>query len=126
MAAQETLTERPQHNPLDHGLWKRYTDGNNINHAAWLRAHAESDFVGTCRSCGGHLAPRQPHQVDKNTWYEAACVSCHKTIAAPARPHERGGRLLRHSSRHHEMPTGWWEHRNRALKTAHQPGEAAA
>lgn len=74
MADQETLISQPHHNPLNHGLWARYVDGDTINHAAWLRACAEGGYVGTCRRCGDYLKPRYPNEVsDRRTDYEAHC-----------------------------------------------------
>jgi hypothetical protein len=124
MARQETLTDQEaQHNPLDHGLWQRYTTGDNTNHAAWLRAHAEQGHIGTCRIDGGRLRPHRPTEHGILTWYEATCVTCHHTYAAPAHRWETGGRVLRRSSAHHEMPTGWFTHRQ--LPPKPKPAEAA-
>lgn len=125
MARQETLDNVAGHNPLDHGLWQRYTTGDTINHAAWLRARAEGSFVGTCRTCAGHLAPRPPEHHGILIWYEATCITCHKPYAAPAHQWEAGGRALRRSSRHSEMPSGWMHHRNRNLPPKPKTGEAA-
>lgn len=124
MARQETLTDgAAAHNPLDHGLWQRYVTGDNINHAAWLRAHAEAGHVGTCRHDGGRLRPLPPEQHGVLTWYEATCPDGH-IYAAPAHKWETGGRALRRSSMHSEMPTGWFTHRQ--LPPKPKPGEAAA
>lgn len=74
MAEQETLTERTVFNPLDHGLWARYRSGNQIDHAAWMRACADGSWVGTCRRCGDYLLPLRPYQINaKRTDYEAHC-----------------------------------------------------
>lgn len=96
MAEQETLTERPAFNPLDHGLWARYRAGNEIEHAAWMRACAEGAWVGTCRRCGDYLIPLRPHQVSgKRTDYEAHCRNdaCGAIVLACC------GRVLSYSSR---------------------------
>lgn len=101
MAEQETLPSGGARTTQG-GIWRRYLlDDGTINHAAWLRAHAEGALVGSCRMCAnGHLAPRQPHDrgEDRGYDYEASCVDCHHTYAAP------GGRTLARSSRTGERP----------------------
>ena len=99
MAEQETLTERTAFNPLDHGLWARYKTGNQVDHAAWMRACAEGSWVGTCRLCGDYLIPVRPHQANaKRTDYEAHCraEACGWILNAP------GGRIVHYSSRAQE------------------------
>lgn len=115
MARQETLTgDTPAFDPSQHGIWDRFVDaGDVINHAAWLRACAEGGFVGTCRACGDFLLPQPPDERDGRHDYTAVCRSgndgpgkgCGHEVNAP------GGRRLRRSSRHLQMPTGWWDHR---------------
>lgn len=102
----------PAFDPAQHGLWQRFVDGDQVAHGAWLRACAEHTFVGTCRVCGDYLTPAYPEQLDGRTDYEARCRSerCGHTVVAP------GGRLLRRSSRHSQMPAGWWDHRFKTAK----------
>lgn len=99
----------PRFNPLDHRLWRRVVDQDMIDINQFNRARAESNFVGTCRLCGGHLAPMPTDQEGHLEWFEARCVLCGKEVASP------GGRTLRRSSRHTEMPVGWWEYRTDRL-----------
>lgn len=100
--------DTPRFDALSHGLWRRVLAGDGmINTAMWNRARAERGFVGTCRECGGHLAPEPVTTVGQVEWYTAACISCGHEVAAP------GARILRGSSRFSEMPPGWWEQRRR-------------
>lgn len=104
----------PRFNPMDHGLFRPMVSGDVINTGTWNRARAERKFVGTCRLCGGHLAPLPSEPSGSNIeWCEAQCILCYKAIASP------WGRTLRRSSRHTEMPVGWWEHRTQTLGGAH-------
>ena len=94
MTAQETLTPA---SGADGGLWVRYLTDGRINHAAWLRARASGEFVGTCRACGAFLVPGAPEdrgggRVD----YQADCRSCPYVMCAP------GGRVARGSTRKSE------------------------
>lgn len=118
------------HDPLKAGLWNRYIDGDRINHAAWLRACASHEFVGTCRQCGSHLAPEQPVENAGRTDYTAHCIIGVQRIPVDGDGEKKafrtegcgwemtaaGGRILRRSTRHSEMPGGWWERRTKALK----------
>ena len=126
--------ERSTFDALEHGLWARFTDGDRINHGAWLRVRAEGGFVGTCRRCGDYLVPLAPYEhTDDRVDYEAHCrreivatmvggkrqvEGCEWTLSAP------GGRMLRRSSRHDEMPTGWWENRLKGLAKPMEGGNA--
>lgn len=104
--------ERPRFDPVEHHLFPRYVHHDEIDTGAWNRARAERAFVGTCRVCGGHLAPLPSDPSGGGSqveWTEAACILCHKEYASP------NGRTLRRSSRRGEMPPGWWEHRETAL-----------
>lgn len=101
MAEQETLfggeprgEGRPPFNPADHGLWARYVDGDgSVNHAAWLRARATREHVGTCRECGNPLRPEAPYDAGGGrTAYEATCVSCARPVLAPAGKVRRSAR----------------------------------
>ncbi len=87
-------------------LWPRHITGGAIDHPAWLRACAERSYVGNCR-CGDYLVPEPPEQIGQRLDYRAACRrdECSYELEAP------GGRVLRRSSRHSEMPGGWWDHR---------------
>ncbi len=113
MPDQQSLppTEQARIDPLTQGLWSRLTNGFYIDHSAWMRACAEGHHVGTCRRCGDYLVPRHPDQVGNRTDYEANCrvEACGWTLNAP------GGRILTRSSRHNEMPSGWWDRRTRTL-----------
>lgn len=94
---QQTLTGDAH----DAGLYRALVTDGHINHPAWLRAHAEHRFVGTCRQCGDYLIPDQPHEhpggrID----YTAACrnESCRWEMSAP------GGRVMRHSTKLSDQP----------------------
>lgn len=100
MSAQQGLT----HDPGAAGLWRKLldTDGN-IDHHAWLRAHASGEFVGNCRSCGDYLVPIQPTEISGRFDYSAYCrqtESCRYELNAP------GGRVLRRSARLSERSKG--------------------
>ena len=99
----------PQFNALDEGLYRRLVDRSEIDVAGWNRVRSERGHVGTCRSCGSYLVPLSVERHGGIDWYEARCLSCGKEVAAP------DGRTLRRSSRHSEMPPGWWEARLHAL-----------
>lgn len=102
--------DAPLFNVKEHGLWRRVvTQSDEINVGQWNRTRAEDGFVGTCRKCGGHLAPVSVDQGEDGNreWWEASCISCRTTIAAPR------GRVLRGSARRSEMPFTWWENRER-------------
>lgn len=92
---QPTLDGTPAHT----GLWRKVVDGHQIDHAAWLRAIATGDFVGSCK-CGDFLTPSRPQQVGDRTDYSATCrrEECRWEINAP------GGRILRRSSMASERP----------------------
>jgi hypothetical protein len=113
MPNQETLTP---FDPTAEGLYDRYVRGDYIDHAAWLRACAAGELVGTCRWCGDQLAPRPAEEVSKIWWYEADCRTCTKIYAAP------GGRILKRSSRHTEQPAQWRTERNKRLKDQRKGG----
>lgn len=79
------------------------------NHLADIGA-----IVGQCRrGCGGALVPIKagPHDAEGEdgqiTWYEVRCLGCGDETAAP------NGRILRRSSLRSEMPSQWWETRER-------------
>lgn len=113
--------------PLTAGLFRQYVTDHMIDHGRWLRAVAEHAFVGECRNCGAKLRPEPPEDHGGIKWYEAACVSCGKIVAAPATISrgQDGGRVLARSSRHHQMPDGWWPRRVKALRAA-APAESEA
>ncbi len=76
MADQETLDGlgHTLFDPMQHGLWRRYHDADGrINEAAWLRAIASHEFVGTCRQCGAYLTPQRPEEVAGRKDFEAHC-----------------------------------------------------
>lgn len=71
------------------GIWKRFwlTGRTGINSAPWLDAVATSQFVGTCKACGGCLKPSKPYRSGLKDWYPARCITCHtETAAAGPRP----------------------------------------
>lgn len=106
------------HGPSQGGIARHLVHDDEIDHGRWLRACAEGTLVGECRTCGGYLRPLPPAEISRDRFdYEAECIACGKSINAPR------GRVLRRSGRHSEMPGGWLEQRNRALKRS---GEAAA
>lgn len=98
--SQQSLVHEPGHS----GLWNRYVVDGEIDHAAWLRACAHSEFVGNCRSCGDYLIPERPIERGGGRFdYTAACRQdreCRYELTAP------GGRVLRRSSRLSERPKG--------------------
>jgi hypothetical protein len=106
-----TEEHAPRFSALDHGLYRRYVDHDMVDYGQWNRARAERAVVGTCRLCGGHLAPLEtlPPGSSHLEWAEARCLLCGHEYASPS------GRTLRRSSRHTEMPNGWWEFRQQSL-----------
>ena len=100
------------HEPGQGGLYRHLIADGRIDHNRWMRACAEHGHVGECRHCSSYLRPERPQQHNGRTDYEAVCINdtCSCSVSAPA------GRVLARSTRHSEMPGGWWEHRNRALK----------
>lgn len=64
--------------PSQHGLWDRIVEAGRISHPAWLRAVAESGFVGTCRRCGSYLRPLPADDRGGGSFdYEAQCTNEH-------------------------------------------------
>lgn len=119
MASQETfdVPAGPTHDPEQHGLWDRYVeaDGYRLNEAAFNRARAAGEPIGTCRECGGHLYPMRDTWPDDTSgssipWLEYECRLCGHQHAAPA------GRRLDRSSRWRRMKSGWLRRRGKALK----------
>lgn len=110
------MTDRRTFNPLDHGLYERFLVGKRgdgdlmLNTAAWGRAVASGEHVGSCRRCGNDLVALPTNEHNKVTWYTGRCLECGWEFASP------GGEVLRRSSRHDEMPQGYWEKRSRAKK----------
>lgn len=91
--------------PRDHGIYRRFTDAAGYLHTtAWNRAAESGDLVGDCRRCGGHLLASPTHQNGNMTWYGARCTypQCGYEIASP------NAQALKRSSRHSEMPEGFW------------------
>lgn len=125
MADQETLpgvapnaqtAHAPTFDALQHGLWARVKDvDGTVNEAAWLRAYAMHEFVGTCRICGSYLVPLRPEQIGNRKDFEAHCIhwptivatvdgvravtGCGWALNAP------GGRRCERSSRWSEQPS---------------------
>lgn len=77
----------------------------------WSELAAMGAVVGQCRVCNGNLKAIPPSEHDTQgedgqiTWYETRCDNCGRETAAP------NGRILRRSSLHSEMPSGWLERR---------------
>lgn len=108
---------------LSAGLSKRYVDGQDfINEPAWHRANNRRELVGACRQpkCGGLLQPQDTHESNGITWYSAACLNCGHEVVSP------NGRVLRRSSRRHEMPDGWWDRRMNTLTNLNGIGKGGA
>lgn len=85
--------------------WRVVMDGDHIDPRAW------SHMVGSCRACEkGHLIAQTQHNRGPKdvTWFEAKCSNCGHEVAAPQ------GKILRESSRHSEMPPGFWSYRTRS------------
>lgn len=110
------LLRSPEHEGLYRSLIDRL--GYWVNQAAWMRARAAGEYVGTCRSCGnGHLKP-DPTPPAHHTagdqshveWLGATCEACGHEFALPA------GKILKRSSSHRRIPSGWWRGRISALK----------
>lgn len=103
------------HGPSQGGIARTLVYDDEITHGRWLRACAEGSMVGECRTCGGYLRPYPPSEQPSGEYdYEAECITCTKSILAPR------SRVLRRSTRHGEMPGGWWEQRTTRLKTTVQ------
>jgi len=86
-------------------LWARFLDSSwTVIHGEWMRACAENAFVGVC-DCGGYLSPDRPEELLGRIDYHARCTVCRRDVDAP------GGRVLRRSSAHNQMPAGWMDHR---------------
>lgn len=115
MTGQPTLDGGPgtDRDPLKAGIHPRRADGIRLYVHDWHRANDRREIVGTCRVrlCGG-LMQAVDTQEDGGgiTWYGAECLNCGHEVVAP------NGRVLARSSRHHEMPDGWWGRRNETFK----------
>ena len=100
--------------PLNSGLARRFGgNGDSINLGQWNYARAAGDIVGACRNTCTGLLVAEPSRADDGsgvTWYETRCLKCGHTTAAP------NGRTLARSSRHSEMPSGWWQKRIKEMK----------
>lgn len=112
------MTEQKPFNALEHGLFERFLVGKRgdgdlmLNLAAWGRAIGTGEHVGTCRTCGGFCIALRSHEQGKIVWQGGQCLNCKHEFAMP------NGEILRRSSRHSEMPQGYWERRTRAQKQA--------
>lgn len=93
--------------PYRHGVFHRLVVDDRIISVAWNAAAEIGGHVGTCRVCGMAMQARPTTQENGVTWYTAGCSngSCGREIASP------DGRVLRRSSRHGDMPKGFWESR---------------
>ena len=94
--------------PFEHGVYRRFIDsGGYLNTIAWNRAAENGEHVGTCRMCGYYMLAEPTHQAGRMYWYGAYCTNhrCGRTIASPQ------AEVLRRSSRHGEMPEGYWAKR---------------
>lgn len=94
------------------GLYRFMVSADYIVHGRWLRACAEGNWVGECRTCGGYLRPEEPEEHDRRFDYEASCTTCGHIILAP------DGRVLASSSLHSDAPRDWWEKRPERLAAA--------
>lgn len=81
------------------------TGGAMLDYGQWIHAIETGQEVGTCRFCGHEIWPNAPYQAGAITWYEAECRFCGRIVASPNQE------ILRRSSRHSEMPRGFWEGR---------------
>jgi hypothetical protein len=95
---------RVQFDPTQHGIYRRLLADDGLHHSAWNRAVELGEHVGTCRWCGGYLLGDPTHQAGQITWLGGHCTNpqCGREFATP------NGAALRRSSRHDEMPAGWW------------------
>jgi len=94
--------------PFEHGIYRRFLDSAGyLNSVSWNRAVSGGEHVGTCRNCGDRMLGLPTEIEVKITWYTARCTNgqCERVIAAP------NANVLRRSSRHGEMPDGWWAQR---------------
>ena len=102
--------------PREHGIYKSFLDQDGtITTTAWNRAVEGGEHVGTCRECGFYMLARPTTQQGRITWYWAYCTNaagCGKEIGAP------NGEALRRSSRHDEMPDGYWAARLKEMGRA--------
>jgi hypothetical protein len=107
--------------PLASGLARRFGgNGEEIAAGQWNHARAAGDIIGACRNnCTGLLVAEPTGDNNGSTidWYETRCLKCGHITAAP------NGRTLARSSRHSEMPDGWWHKRMNDLRPTH--GKAA-
>lgn len=97
----------------ERGIAARFVDGLDfIIQSTWDEAAQRKQPVGTCRraACGGLMMARPAYRNDNILWFEAECDNCGSSIATP------DGRVLRRSTRHAEMPGGWWANRTDVLK----------
>lgn len=71
------------------GLYRLVHEDGAIKHAAWLRARAEHQQVGTCPRCNDYLIPAPPYEHAGRTDYQADCRNseCGYSLVAP------GGRV---------------------------------
>lgn len=94
--------------PFEHGIYRRLRDSAGyLNSVAWNHAVQAGEHVGTCRHCGDYLLGEPTERLEKVTWYTARCTNqaCARIVAAP------NANVLRRSSRHGEMPDGYWAQR---------------
>lgn len=89
------------------GLYRRYVDSQGeIIMAAWLRACAGAEVVGSCRECGGDLMPSRPtpgHGGGTRPDYLSVCRECGKELVAAC------GRTIRWNGergKKRRLPTG--------------------
>jgi hypothetical protein len=73
------------------GLWSAVVTDGAVNRAAWARAAAAGDIVGTCRRCGDYVTPDPPPAYGDEQpveWFIVRCLACGHEAASP------GGRLV--------------------------------
>jgi len=115
----------PGNDPLKSGIASRFIDASGFL-TGWTAAYQRQDIVGNCRMayCGGLLKALPSHQGTNEgrnlTWHGAECLNCGHEVWAP------DGRTLARSSRHGEMPAGYWKNRNDVLKRLNSLNKEAA
>lgn len=96
---------------LKFGLFRSVTvsgqgpGGALLNTRAWNNAAENGYPVGDCRNCGYNIFALPTEQVGNVTWYSAGCRNCGKEVVSA------NAEVLLRSSRHSEMPQGFWEGR---------------
>lgn len=76
----------PVHRNATCGLWDTVVNCGKIRPDLWRKAKATREVIGTCRHCGGYLAPDDPKDFGTETmrWFVARCLDCGHEVASPA------------------------------------------